>query len=297
MNDIWVDKYSPKTLNDVTLNDDLRQTIQTFIDKKTINNIIFYGKPGCGKSTLANIIAKELNVSMLYINCSHDNSIDMVRTKILEFCNSMFETGKIVILSEADSLSNSGNSSAQKALREIIENSSKDTRFILTCNYINQIMSPIQSRCIPINISFSFENVCKRLLTILKAENISFTKDNFKLFADQIVKKNFPDMRKIIGIMELWCINNTLTPIINNNTDYDNVITFIKSTDDYNKIREFLLNNEQLFEGDYVKLTQSLFNEVESVEHKLIISDSLYKMQIVIDKEIEFTSMMIKIKK
>lgn len=297
MNDLWVDKYEPSCIDDLVLDDNLKKLIKEFINKKTINNIIFYGKPGCGKTTLANIIAKELNVSTLYINCSHDNSIDMVRTKIIEFCNSMFETGKIVILSEADSLSNSGNSSAQKALREIVEDSSKDTRFILTCNYINQILTPIQSRCIPINITFSFESICKRLIYILKQENINFKLDIFKMFIEQVVKKNFPDIRRIIGILELWCVNNELTPINNDNNNYENIINFIKTTKNYIAIREYLLNNEQLFEGDYIKLAQELFNSIDNIEHKLIISDSLYRMQIVIDREIEFTSMLIKIKK
>lgn len=296
MNDLWVDKYKPLILNDVILNEDIKSNIQEFINKKTINNLIFYGKPGCGKSTLANIIAKELNLSTLYINCSHDNSIDMVRTKIIEFCNSMFETGKIVILSEADSLSNSGNSSAQKALREIIEDSSKDTRFILTCNYINQILSPIQSRCIPINISFTFENVCKKILYILKQENINFTKENFKLFAEQVIKRNFPDIRKIIGLLELWCNTKSLLPLINNSGDNNTVVDFILSNKNYNIIREYLINNEQLFEGDYVKLAQDLFNKCNDPKQMLIISESLYRMQIVVDKEIEFTSMIIKLK-
>lgn len=296
MNELWVDKYKPITLNDISLTDNTKNIIQTFINKKTINNLLFYGKPGCGKSTLANIIANELHVSTLYINCSHDNSIDMVRTKIIEFCNSMFEDGKIIILSEADSLTNSGNSNAQKALREVIENSSKDTRFILTCNYINQILSPIQSRCIPINITFSLESICKRLLFILKQENIKINTDVFKLFIEQVVKKNFPDIRKIIGILELWCINKELIPINTDTNNYDSIINFIISNNDYRNIREYLLTNEQLFEGDYIKLSQELFNKVDNISSKLIISDSLYRMQIVIDKEIEFTSMIIKLK-
>ena len=177
----WVVKYAPKTLKDIILTEELTKLFSQSIKNNTLNNVIFYGEPGIGKSTLAQILVHDLNVQdVLFQSCSIDGSIDMVKTKIQGFCQIVTPPGKykVVILDEADSLTQTGgqNAGAQMALRNIIIEAQEDTRFILTCNYIDRIIPALQSRCTPIKIDFSIKDIAKRVLYILKEEKIKFKK-------------------------------------------------------------------------------------------------------------------------
>ena len=157
------DKYKPKNLDDMILNPEIKKIIQDFLDKKTIQSLLLSGKQGIGKSTLAEIIVNSLDSTFLYINCGLDGGVDTMRTKVREFCDAVAinpEVPKIVILDEADALlaigegtGEGGKSSAQGSLRNLIDQSSDDTRFILTCNYISRIIDPLKSRCIPLHLN------------------------------------------------------------------------------------------------------------------------------------------------
>ncbi len=304
------DKYAPKTLDDLLLDQQTKTTIQEFLDKKTIQSLLLSGKQGIGKSTLANIITKTLDATYLYINCGLDGNVDTMRTKVRDFCESVAinnDVPKIVILDEADALSsigdgNGGRSSAQGALRNLIDQSSDDTRFILTCNYLSRIIDPIQSRCTPIHLTYSVEDIIKRCIYILKNEKIKFDKSTLKQFISNVIKTKFPDIRTILNILEQWIVSGTLE--VTNVTDEANMddvvykLFEIMLTTGLPATRKWYLNNEDLFNNDYHKFTIAIFNNLMAQEKKQeIVGDSLRVHQQVVDKEVEFYTMLLKLKK
>jgi len=307
------DKYMPRTLDDLLINDETRNLIQGFLDKKTIQTLLFAGKQGIGKSTLADIIVQSLDSTFLYINCGLDGNVDTMRTKVREFCDSMAinnDVPKIVILDEADALSStgeskadsSGRSSAQGALRNLIDQSSDDTRFILTCNYLSRIIDPLKSRCTPIQLTTNIEEITKRCIFILKQEKISFDKPTLKLFINNVIKAKFPDIRTIINILEQWTVSGTLKPVfVENKQELDDFIYNIFKlliNKGLPTVRKWYINNEDKFNNDYHKLTVAIFNSLLNDEKKLeIVGESLRHHPHVLDKEVEFCNMLFKIKK
>lgn len=303
----WVLKYSPKTIDDLVLTEELKDLFKGYIEKKTLGNITFYGEPGIGKSTLAKILVDELGVSdVLFQSCSIDGSIDMVKTKIQSFCQIVTPPGKlkVVILDEADSLTQSAgnNAGAQMALRNIIAEAQEDTRFILTCNYIDRIIPALKSRCTPVKIEFSIKDIAARVLLILKKEKIKFTKESINDFINLVIKKRYPDIRSIISELELSCQTGELKILTSaTNVITDEILNFIIENDKPRDIRTFLIHNEEQFSGDYFGLASKLFDyymeQDVDLSIPLLISDYMYKMSIVPDKEIMFASLIIELKK
>jgi len=150
MDSIWTEKYRPTTFKEVKGQIEIVQRVQAMVNEKNINNFLFAGPPGVGKSTLALVIAKELfgetwRQNFLELNASDDRGIDVVRNTIKNFARTKAISGnfKIIFLDECDSLTKE----AQQALRRTMENFSRNTRFILSANYSSKIIEPIQSRC------------------------------------------------------------------------------------------------------------------------------------------------------
>lgn len=300
----WVTKYNPQTINEMILTDELKNTFNSWVKNKSLNNITLYGIQGSGKSTLAKLLAKELQCEqVLFQSCSIDGSIDMVKTKIKDFCDlySGKNKFKIIILDEADSLTQGvgNNAGAQMALRNIILDALDDTRFILTCNYLDRIIPAIQSRCTPIKLDFSIQDVVKHIINILTKEQIKFTKETLKTFVDFVVKRRFPDIRSIIEHLQIACQTGELKNLQStNDVINEEIIEFINDCNDINQIRTYLHQNEDKFSGDYVLLASKLFDYYTfNTEIMLCIADYLYKMSIVLDKEIQFTGMIINIKR
>lgn len=305
MNDTvpWVIKYAPNKLDDMILTDELRNTFKSFIENKTINNMTLYGIQGSGKTTISRLLTEELGCKhVLFQSCSIDGSIDMVKTKIKDFCELYCGKNelKIIILDEADSLTQSAgnNAGAQMALRNIIAESLEDTRFILTCNYLDRIIPALQSRCTPLKLEFTIQDVARHVFKILTAENIKFTKENLSTFINTIVKRRFPDVRSIIESLQISCQTGELKVLQSvNDILNDELITFINDCNDPIQIRTYLQNNEDKFSGDYIALAGKLFNYYSfNTDIMLCIADYLYKMQLVLDKEIQFTGMIIQLK-
>lgn len=294
---LWVDKYRPLTVEDMCLHETLKSKFQAWESgKEDMPHMTLSGVRGIGKTTLARILANACSSDILYINCGKDGSVDDVRTKVDEFCKAMSFDGrnKTVIFDEADSLSRTAGSgsSAQDALRGIIQESQHDTRFILTCNYPNKIIDPIKSRCSVISIKFSEADVLRKCCKILDIEGIKYDSKIMTIFVEKVIKRNFPDIRSIINVLRMWSSDGKIEEIdITSDSDMADFLTkllkFLEAKK-FNDARQFWLNNEGIFFG-YEELSKELFEKVTDVKSRLIIGKHLAEMPHVLDKEINFT--------
>lgn len=290
----WVLKYSPVDIDSMVLTNELKNMFNDMINNHSLNNISLVGQAGIGKSTLAKILVSKLNVDSRFQPCSMDGSIDMIKTSIKNFCEIVPKNKfKVVILDEADQISQQG----QMALRNIIVEAMPNTRFILTANYQDKIIPAIQSRCTPIKLEFTPKDVMRHCINILNAEGIKYTKETITDFYYKIICKKYPDIRSIIEQLQLMSSSGELKLLQCGTGVIDNeVIKFILEHDSVNEIRQYLIQNETLFSADYVKLGQELFNVYQNdLEAMLIISDALWKMSYLLDKEIQFTAMIIRL--
>ena len=203
---LWVERYRPQDLSTYVGNEHLKSKVERFLDDGNIPHLLLYGRAGGGKTTLAKIIVNNTECDYLYINASDERNIDLVRDKLKTFASSVgFKPMKVVILDEADYLNVN---SAQPALRNLMETFSAHCRFILTYNYVEKIIDPIQSRCQTYKIiPPSKKEVAVHAKNILEKENISFDLDDLAL----VVTAGYPDLRKVINELQRMSINGKLT--------------------------------------------------------------------------------------
>jgi len=197
-NTLYVERFRPTTLETYVGNETIKETIQKYLDQNDIQNFIFYGPPGSGKTTLAKIIVKNLDCDYLYINASDERGIDTIREKVTGFASTASWKGiKVVILDEADFLT----INAQASLRNTIETFSRSTRFILTCNYVERLIDPIQSRCQVLKIvPPSKQDVYNHLTWILADQlNLSYKPEDIK----SVIVQHYPDMRKMLNVIQM----------------------------------------------------------------------------------------------
>ena len=190
-NDLWVEKYRPKTLADVLLSEEHREYFKKI--KNDVPHILFYGSPGIGKTTLAKVIVNDiLKCQYLYINASDENGIDTIRNKVITFSQTRSFDGKkkIVILDEADGLSGE----SLRILRNVMDDYTETTRFILTANYVNKIIEPVRSRCALFKLMPEVTDYISHSVKILKQENIKVNSDQTKGTFVEFLTDRFPDM-------------------------------------------------------------------------------------------------------
>ena len=201
---LWVEKYSPYKLQTYIGNEHLKNKVKLYLESEDVPHLLLYGKAGTGKTTLAKIITNKIECDCLYINASDENNVDNVRNKIKTFASSIgFKSLKVVILDEADFLT----PNAQAALRNLMETFSKHCRFILTCNYVERIIDPIQSRCQSYKIvPPSKKEVALHLKTILDTENVTFNLDDMAL----LVNSGYPDIRRVINSAQRQVVKGEL---------------------------------------------------------------------------------------
>lgn len=296
VNTIWNEKYRPNTLDDFIGNEKLKASIQRQLEEGDIQNYIFYGNPGGGKTTLAKIIVNSLDCEYLMINASDERSIDVIRDKIKGFAStSSFHPLKVVIMDEGDMLL----LAAQGILRHIIEQFSKTTRFIFTCNYIERIMDPLQSRCQVYKvIPPSKGDIAKHLVNILKKENIKFDK---KDVAD-IVIKEYPDIRKMLNIIQTFSKSGTLEldETVMVTSDYmDKVLKLLTTpSPKFKDIRQVIVDsNENSYENLFRFLWDNASDILPGKEGTLavILNETAYEANFSLDKEINIMSLIQKI--
>lgn len=299
-NSLWAEKYRPIFLDDYIGNNSLREKMKQFIQQNDIPHLLFFGKAGGGKTTLAKILVNNINCDHLYINASDENSVDDVRDKIKGFASSIsFRDLKIIVLDESDFLT----PQAQAALRNIMETFSSNTRFILTCNHVNKIIDPIKSRCQSFEvIPPSKTDVAKRLaIDILSTENITYDVNDIKLLVDSY----YPDIRKIINEAQSNSRNGQLCIDKKEIVDSDyklKILEILKSSSSksnkFKDIRQLIADNNIVHFEDVYKL---LFDNVDEYGKGniapiiIILADSEYKSAFCVDKEISFMSTIIQI--
>lgn len=300
----WIMKYSPKSVDEMILSPEKKRFFQGIIHSGMPVNIILFGKPGIGKTTLAKIIVEQMKCDYLFQPCSMDGSIDMVKSTVKDFTETISSTKyKVVILDEADQLS----PQAQMALRNIIVDSmsdGKNCRFILTANYEDKVLDPLKSRCQPIKLEFSLKEVLKYCSEILKKEGIKFDKDSLLDFNQNFVVKNFPDIRAILEKLQSSSLTGKLDYSQAEASDSrvniaKKVRDLISSQESARDIRKMLIVNEEKFSSDYVSLAEALFDiysEEGNDSAMALIAERLWRMSFILDKEIQFSGLLIELK-
>ena len=283
---LLVEKYRSTKLEDYVGNENIKATISKYLSQNDIQNLIFYGPPGTGKTTLAKLIVNNLNCDHLYINASDERGIETIRDKVSGFASSAsFKPLKVIILDEADFLT----IQAQASLRNVIETFSRSTRFILTCNYIERIIDPLQSRCQVLKIvPPSMREVASHIAGILDNENIEWAKETLV----PIVKQYYPDIRKILGTAQLSTIDNKLVldkSILVSNNYIEQVINELKTGKNWKTIRQIIADSNI---NDYDELFKALYDNVSTYAPQsegmvtIYINEHSYQANFRIDKEI-----------
>lgn len=297
---IWNEKYRPQTLDTYVGNDTVKSTFQQYIETNDVPHLLLYGDAGSGKTTLAKIVANTIaKDNYIYINASDENSVDTVRDKIKQFASSIGFGGlKLIILDECDYMT----PNAQAALRNVIETFSKTTRFILTCNYVDKIIDPIQSRCQIFNIvPPSKKEVAQHLVKILDGENVNYEKDNLAT----IINQSYPDIRRVINTTQRCVIGGVLkldeTTLVEHNY-LSSILDVLKSTknkkEKFDGIRQLLADNHV---RDFNQMFRYLYDNVDTFANGfvstiiLIIAEAQYKDSFVVDHEINAMAMFIQI--
>ena len=298
-NSLWVEKYRPDTLEGYVGNEHILEKVKIYIENEDVPHLLLYGVAGTGKTTLAKIITNQIDCDVMYINASDENSVDAVRDKIRGFASSMgFRKWKVVILDEADYLT----PNAQAALRNLMETFSKSTRFILTCNYVEKVIDPIQSRCQTFAITPpSKKEVAKRLYDILNEEGVEFQNEDLAV----LVNSGYPDIRRVLNAAQRQVVKGQLkidsTSTIQANYTDDVVKVLQKGGDlkqQFTEIRQIIADSKV---KDFTPLYRSLYDEVDNYasgkvgQTILNIADGQYKDSMVVDKEINVMAMILNI--
>ena len=292
---LWVEKYRPTDLSTYIGNEHLKSKVGIYLENEDVPHLLLYGKAGTGKTTLAKIITKNIDCDYLYINASDENKVDDVRNKIKTFASSVgFKDLKVVILDECDYLT----PNAQAALRNLMETFSKHCRFILTCNYVERIIDPIQSRCQSYKVvPPSKKEVAQQMVSILNQENCQFELDDVAM----IVNAGYPDIRRVINSAQRQIVDNKLkidtTSVIQNNYKLQ-LLEMLSSNAKLNDIRKLIADNSI---SDYSEIYRLLYDEVDNygngkqAECIMNIAEAQFQDVNVVDKEINFMSLIIRI--
>lgn len=280
--EIWCFKYAPKTLDEMILSDEMRETLKKVIIE--CPNVLLVGKPGTGKGTFMDILLRTTEYDFMKLNASDENSIDVVRDKVKSFATSLGITDKkVVYLNESDHLS----FQAQAGLRDMQESVQKNCRFFFLANYPQKIIDPIKSRCQTITLNDPpKDQLLKFCFKILKEENIEVKN---KSGVVEIIKAHYPDIRQIVNTLQLNC-NNGVFDTVKISTTSEVFDTIFKNMNDkdVDEIRK-ILRTESV---DYNELYNFLYEKAPESKSPgdfvISIGEYMYRDSFVAIKEINF---------
>ena len=295
---LWVEKYRPTQLDNYIGNDHLKSKVSVYLESGDIPHLLLFGRAGTGKTTLAKLLVNNIDCDYLYINASDENSVDVVREKVKNFASTLgFKDMKVIILDECDYIT----PNAQAALRNLMETFSKNCRFVLTCNYVERIIDPIQSRCQSFQIiPPDRKQVAQHLANILNNESVQY---DIKDIAT-IVNGGYPDVRRVINGAQRQVVNGNL--VIDENTitqnDYKTKVLEIMKTQDkkssFQNIRQLIADSKVT---DFSDLFRLMFDTIDDwgqghiAECILILSKYQQSDAVVVDKEINIMAMFVEL--
>jgi len=295
---LWVEKYRPTTLDTYIGNEHLKSKVSVYLESGDLPHLLLYGKAGTGKTTLAKLLVNNIECDYMYINASDENSVDTVRNKVRGFASTMgFKDYKIIILDECDYIT----PNAQAALRNLMETFSKHCRFILTCNFVERIIDPIQSRCQSFQIvPPSKKEVAVHLHNILQEEEVACKMDDVV----SLVNAGYPDIRRVINSAQRQVVDGMLVIDEQALVESDYKLTLIEilkndnKKDAFKKIRKLLADSKVTDFSDGFRLLYDTLDDWASghtAEVILILAEGQRDDIVVVDKEINFMATMVKI--
>lgn len=296
---IWTRKYAPQSIDDLILSEENKKTFNSDFSLKESSNLLFIGKAGVGKTTLAKLLSKDYDY--IYINASDSSGIDTIRNEVTDFIKTSSILGdiKVVILDEADGLSSlgGGGTSAQQALRNMMEENLDSCRFILTANYEHRIIEPLRSRCQTFRFNLTTKDCAVQLVKIAKEEKITVKKEDLA----NLLKTYAPDLRKCINEFQKGSKSGTFDFSITNYLDISAKIKkCIEGKVNVFDIRESIIKDEEVFESNYLGLIRGLFDLYCVDRNVKAVTECCYHMEkdaIVMDKEVNFTSLLLSLSK
>ena len=295
---LWVEKYRPQNLDKYIGNEHLIEKAKVWIESGDIPHLLLYGKAGTGKTTLAKMLTNSIDCDYLYINASDERKLEMVREKVKSFASTIgFKDMKVIILDEADYIT----PTSQAALRNLMETFSKHCRFILTCNFVERIIDPIQSRCQSFQIiPPSKKEVAIHLSNILKEESIDYSNDNVV----SLVQSGYPDIRRVINSAQRQVVDGKLVVDQQALIENDYKLSLIKilkeesKKDAFKNIRKLLADSKVTDFADGFRLLYDTLDDWavgHTAECILTLAEGQRDDIVVVDKEINFMATMVKI--
>ena len=297
-NTLWVEKYRPTNLDSYIGNEHLKSKVEIYLESGDLPHLLLYGRAGTGKTTLAKLLVKNIDCDYIYINASDENNVDTVRTKVKNFASTIgFKDMKVIILDECDYVT----PNAQAALRNLMETFSKHCRFILTCNYVERIIDPIQSRCQSFQIiPPSKKEVAIHLSSILDDEDVSYDVSDIGL----LVNGGYPDIRRVINSAQRNVVKGRLKLDTSSIIQNDYKLKLLKILETQNKKNAFKEMRQLLADNkitDFADMFRLLYDEVDDygkghvAECILIIARYEISDSQVVDKEINVMAMLIEL--
>jgi replication factor C small subunit len=292
---LWIEKYRSQTLEQYIGNDAIKARIADCIAKNDIPHFIFAGSAGTGKTTLAKLIVKNIQCDYLYINASDENGIDTIRDKVKGFASTAsFQPIKIVILDEADFLTQP----AQAALRNLIEEYSAYTRFILTCNYVERLIEPLQSRCElhmlkPPTKGAVAKHICTNVLDV---EGITYE----MVDVAKVINEFYPDIRSVIKVLQSNVKDSKLTITMLDDNWCKPLVEILKKRDSkaWYQVRQLVADSQvDDFQTAYRYMFDNLseFSYGNDAQLSVILDDFIWRAGVVPDKEINFSACIAKV--
>lgn len=295
-NFLWVEKYRPKRVQDTILPTDMKKTFQQFVDQDNVPNLILTGTAGVGKTTVAKAMLEEIGADYIVINGSNEGrKIDTLRNQIAQFASTVsFQGGrKYVILDEADYLNAD---SMQPALRNFMEEFSSNCGFILTCNFRNRIIDPLQSRCSVIEFRINkgdkaaiASQFFKRVTGILDQEGVEYSQ---KAVAE-VIQTYFPDWRRVLNELQRYSATGKIDEgvLANKGAETINQLLKLMKEKNFTAIRKWVSDNSDidssiLYRQLYDILPEKLSSAASIADAIIILAEYQYKEAFVANSEI-----------